>query len=235
MCGRYNIIDSPQVHQLMDIVGVKLSGMRFSSDIPPGSRISIIRETATGRGLADAIWWLLLERDTLKPSRYTSFNTRSDKLHTPRSAGYHPYRKSRCIIPASAFIEGLGDKQTYHKIELDGQAIAFGGLYQEYVNRETGETATGASIITLPPPPQWRDIHPKSMPLMLRLDDVAMINAWLAPDVQDVERFDRLMQPGIHTDQVLTPINKPSRWDAKGEPFRIVASAGKIEPCQRTI
>jgi len=51
MCGRYNIIDSPQVHQLMDIVGVKLSGMRFSSDIPPGSRISIIRETASGASI----------------------------------------------------------------------------------------------------------------------------------------------------------------------------------------
>ncbi len=226
MCGRYNVTDSPEVRRLMKIVGVKLDGMRWSRDISPASRISIVRETADGRGLADAIWWLLLDRDTLKPSKYTSFNTRSDKLNTPRSAGYRPYRQSRCIIPASAFIEGLGDRQTYHKIELDGQAIAFGGLYQEYVNRETGETITGASIITLPPPPEWKAIHPKSMPLILPIENEATLDAWLDPDVQDVERFDWLLQPKIRVDQVLTPIGKPSQWDEKGQPFRISARSG---------
>lgn len=221
MCGRYNVIDSPEVRQLMDSVGVELGNMHWSRDVSPASRISIVRETEQGRELHDAIWWLLLDRDTLKPSKYTSFNTRSDKLNTPRSAGYRSYRQSRCIIPASAFIEGLGDKQTYHKIELDGQAIAFGGLYQEYLNRETGETATGASIITLPPPPQWKAIHPKSMPLLLPTEDVATLDAWLDPDVQDVERFDWLLKPQIRVDQLLTPINKPSQWDEKGDTFRI--------------
>ncbi|MEX1198245.1 MAG: SOS response-associated peptidase family protein [Pseudohongiellaceae bacterium] len=111
MCGRYNLTDSPEVRQLMEVVGVKLDGMRWSRDVSPASTISIVRESEDGRGLADATWWLLLDRDTLKPSKYTSFNTRSDKLNTPRSAGYRPFRQSRCIIPASAFIEGLGDKR----------------------------------------------------------------------------------------------------------------------------
>jgi hypothetical protein len=36
-------------------------------------------------------------------------------------------------------------------IELADQAIAFGGLYKESVNRNTGEIVYSASIITLPP------------------------------------------------------------------------------------
>lgn len=223
MCGRFNVIDSPEVRQLLKILGVTLDGMRFSRDLSPASRISIVRETGEGRELSDALWWLLLDRDTLKPSKYTSFNTRSDKLNTPRSAGYRPFRQSRCIIPASAFIEGLGDKKTYHRIELDGQAIAFGGLYQQYVNRDTGEAEIGASIITLPPPAEWEDIHPKSMPLILP-HDRAVLDDWLDPDVQDVEHFDWLLKPEIRQDQVLTPIGRPSRWDEQGRPFRIPAA-----------
>ncbi|MGM0633635.1 MAG: SOS response-associated peptidase family protein [Pseudomonadota bacterium] len=224
MCGRFNIIDSPEVRRLLRILNVTPEGMHWSGDVSPGSHISMVSENGTGRAIRDATWWLLLDHDTLKPSRYTSFNTRSDRLHTPRSAGYRPYRQSRCIIPASAFIEGLGDRQTYHKIELEGQAIAFGGLYREYVNRETGETATGASIITLPPPAEWKEIHPKSMPLMLPVEDTATLDAWLDPGVQDVERFDALLQPRIAMDQLLTPIDRPSRWNERGRTFRISAS-----------
>ncbi len=155
MCGRFNIIDSPDVRLLMEHLGVDMGGIRFSGD----------------------------------------------------------------HAPASAFIEGLGDKRTYHKIELEGQAIAFGGLYQEYVNRDTGESAIGASIITLPPPPAWKHIHPRSMPLMLPTDNTAVLDAWLDPDVSDVQRFEDLLSPQIRVAQVLTPIGKVSQWNEIGDSF----------------
>lgn len=91
------------------------------------------------------------------------------------------------------------------------------------MNQETGETATGTSIITLPPPPEWKAIHPKSMPLLLPIKDKPTLDAWLDPEIQDVERFDWLLQPQIRVDQVLTPIGRPSQWDEQGEPFRIQA------------
>ena len=99
--------------------------------------MAIIHESRSGlareRRVSQAIWWLFLDRKTLKPDyRYASFNSRSDKLHKLQGISYTPYRESRCIIPASAFVEGLGDKKTYHMIELEGAAIAFGGLYREY-------------------------------------------------------------------------------------------------------
>ena len=175
--------------------------------------------------VSNAIWWLLLDYETLKPNyKYASFNSRSDKLNQKRAAAYKPYREARCLIPASAFVEGLGDKKTYHKIELENSAIAFGGVYKEHLNKETGEVVSSASIITLPPlSPQWDNIHPKSMPLMIDFEDDGLVNKWLDPEFQNVEEFDELLEPKVRKPMKITKIGKPSKWDEIEESFLIVA------------
>ena len=121
MCGRFNLIDSPEIQWLCETLGISLHGHQQSRDIAPGSQIAIIRHDANNeRMVSDAIWWLFLDPATLKPNyKYASFNSRSDKLNNKRGISYKPYRESRCLIPASAFVEGLGDKKTYHMIELE--------------------------------------------------------------------------------------------------------------------
>lgn len=225
MCGRFNVIDSPQVRLLVDILGIELGTLRFNADVAPGALISIVKQTPSGRALVDALWWLMLDPVTLKPNyQYASFNSRWDKLDSKQALAYKPFRESRCIIPASAFIEGLGDRKTYHKIELLDQAIAFGGLCKHYVNERTGESAFSASIITLGPLPQWQAIHPKSMPLMLPAGDKVLIDAWLDPDLRDVSQFQSLLIPRITEPQRITRIGKPSKWDLQGDPRILTAN-----------
>ena len=224
MCGRFQIEKNKKSRKLLDTLDVDAADILFARDKAPGSRISIIRREKDRNVVTQATWWLLIDPATGKPNyKYASFNSRWDKLNTPRSIAYQPYRESRCIIPATAFIEGKGDKKTYHKIELEDQAIAFGGLHRETVDKTTGEVVHSASIITLPPLKEWAAIHPKSMPLMLPVDDEALINRWLAPSFHDVDAFDELLKPAIRVNQVLTPIEKPSQWNAIGEPFTILA------------
>ena len=224
MCGRFNVIDSPEIQWLCATLGISLTARHASRDIAPGGKIAIVHELGGERVVSDAIWWLLLDHQTLKPNyKYASFNSRSDKLHSKRGIAYTPYRQSRCVIPASAFVEGLSDKKTYHKIELEGSAIAFGGLYKQHLNRETGEIVFSASIITLPPlTPQWDEIHPKSMPLMLDFEDAALIARWLDPDNEDVEAFGQLLEPSVGKPMVVTRIDKPSKWNPIADSFMIM-------------
>jgi len=89
MCGRFNLIDSPEVRHLCDLLGVQIPDSCISQDIAPGGQIAIIHESRSGlekeRRVSQAIWWLFLDRKTLKPDyRYVSFNSRSDKLHKPQ-------------------------------------------------------------------------------------------------------------------------------------------------------
>ena len=223
MCGRFNLIDSPEIQWLCKALGISLLPRHENRDIAPGSSIAIVHNVGGGHQVSDAIWWLLLNHETLKPDyKYASFNSRYDKLLQKRSISYLPYRESRCIIPASAFIEGLGDNKTYHKIELQKSAIAFGGLYKEYFKRETGEIVYSASIITLPPlVPQWNEIHPNSMPLMLDFEDEGLVAKWLDPDFKEVEEFEDALVPGAHKDMVISKIGKPSKWNPISDSFII--------------
>lgn len=230
MCGRFNLIDSPQVQLLCAMLGVPVPSTNFRADIAPGAPIAIVLEQVDAQGLKarqvnEAIWWLLLDPKSLAPNyKYASFNSRSDKLDSPRAAAYAPYRESRCIIPASAFVEGLGDKKTYHKIELEESAIAFGGVYKRYLNRETGESVLGASIITLPPLlPQWQHIHPKSLPLMLDMNNKELVDKWLDPTFDHVEEFTEALEPRVNAAMKVTPIDRPSRWNPIADSFLIVA------------
>ena len=229
MCGRFNLIDSPEVQRLCELLGVPMPANHLRSDIAPGANIAIIHGEAgpdgVERRLSEAIWWLLLDPLSGKPNtRYASFNSRSDKLNQPRAAAYSAFRETRCLIPASAFVEGLGDRKTYHKIELEGSAIAFGGVFRRYTNRQTGETVLGASIITLPPlPGEWLNIHPKSLPLMIDYEDAPLVNRWLDPSFDRVEDFESLLKPRMQKTMKVTRIDKPSKWNPVEDSFLIQA------------
>ena len=224
MCGRFNLIDSPEIHWLCETLGIRILSDQLSHDIAPGNKIAIVHVVEGERVVSVATWWLFLDQETLKPNyKYASFNSRSDKLFMKRSISYIPFRESRCIIPASAFVEGLGDKQTYHKVELEGSAIAFGGLCKENIDRETGEIVYSTSIITLPPlVPQWNDIHPKSMPLMLDFEDEALVEKWLDPEFKDIEEFEPLLEPKVQKPMIVTKIDKPSKWNPIEDTFMIL-------------
>lgn len=219
MCGRFQLKPTKKIEKMINALGAQ-GELIFSDDQAPGSKISIIH--GRDRRIDPAIWWLLLDLATGKPNhKYASFNSRWNKLNQPRSIAYQPYRHSRCLIPATAFAEGLGDRKTYHKIKLEDMAIAFGGLYKESVIKDTGEVVRSASIITLPPVDKWRTIHPKSIPLMLDWQDEELMEKWLDPDFQDIKHFQDLIEPRVPFPQIVTPIDKPSSWKPIGDPFRI--------------
>ena len=224
MCGRFNLTDSPEVQWLCKALGIELYDEHASHDIAPGGDIAIVHERAGERVVSTATWWLFLDNKTLKPNyKYTSFNSRSDMLSSKQALAYNPFRESRCLIPASGFVEGLGDKKTYHKIELEDSAIAFGGLFKEYLNKESGEVIYSASIITLPPlSPQWDEIHPKSLPLMIDFEDEDLVSRWLDPSNQNVEQFEALLEPRVLKPMKVTKIDKPSRWNPIEESFMIL-------------
>ncbi len=228
MCGRLNVSDDPFVIELVKQLGIEnpVEKMRFSRFIRATDVVSIVREYQGQRQLDDATWWLLLEKSAqgFKPSKYTSFNTRYDKLDVPRSAGFQAYRQTRCIIPVKGFGETeFKNKKPVHYFDMtaeEGKALALGGLYREWLDRDTGEYRLSCSVITLPPHPKLKHIHSKAMPLILP-QAPEVLDAWLDSDNHDTQQFQALLQPHIPQNLRAQQIDKPSLFNSIAEPFVI--------------
>jgi putative SOS response-associated peptidase YedK len=231
MCGRINVIDSPQLQEICENLEIELwpdkqETGRFKRATNP---ISIVHSDGHQRIMSNAIWWLLLEptETSFKPSTYTSFNTRYDKLDVPRSAGFKAYKETRCIIPVVGFGETefkQGKPLHYHDMTPVSGGLLLGGLYRYWVNKHTGERQMSCSVITLPPHPKLANIHTKASPLMLPFDK-PIIDTWLSPEVTDTKVFDHLLQPHIPTDLVAQQIDKPGKFQPVGASFIIPKDA----------
>lgn len=224
MCGRLNVIDCPEVIDLCGQLGISLKDnmLRTGRFVQAASTISVIVEKEQNRVLLDAIWWLLLEQTPtgFKPSTYTSFNTRYDKLNVPRSAGYSSYRHRRCIIPAKGFgeTERVDGTPVYHDFISD-DAMALGGLYREWIHPITGEIIYSCSVITLPPHPKLMPYHTKASPLILNKSN---FDAWLSPKT-DVMDLDKLLSPFLNMNLRGIEVKKPSQPIPVGKEFLIQA------------
>lgn len=232
MCGRLNVTDNLGVIGLLGVLGIKIEvgqvPLRFERFIRAGSDVSIVRQVAQQRYVANASWWLLqtLDGDSFKPDfKWASFNTRYDKLNKPTSAGYTAFRQSRCVIPVSGFgeTEGKGRDAKYTDFKaVKGEAIALGGLCREWVNSTTGETALSCSVITLPPHEKLMPYHTKASPLMLSQHDNT-IDMWLDPNLKDVTVFADLLKPNIPQRLVGCRIDKPATHKPVAEVFKLEA------------
>ena len=180
--------------------------------------IQIVTEDKNDRYLEDARWWLLLGSDGKPNYKYSTFNSRYDKLFSS-SLTKGAFRTSRCLIPASGFIEGQDKK--YHHITSERGALVMGGIYKQY--QVGDEVLTTASVITCPGNPKMENIHRNSIPLLLDVDDESLIDRWLDPTMTDSEAFRDLLTNKINFNLVATPTVGARNLEPRGEPIFIEA------------
>ena len=216
MCTNFVLIKKNGVAALAERLAVNGDLFVFGDNMKPGSPISIIFSQKGERQVRTATWWLYLKQSEtgLKPdARYFSVNTNHAKL------GKKPeYRKSRCIIPATAFVESQDGKRPHLLEPADGSAIAFGGLYKQWKDRVSGEVVWSASIITLPGHKALENIHRKSTPLWLP-DDA--FDDWLDDGIVETGCFERLLVPALRTQLVATPVDKVVSKNSVGGNFLV--------------
>ena len=217
MCGRYNLIESPEIDELLTGLGIEAKA-QTRVNIAPGAWGQIVFDTGQQRVLQDALWSLLIERKPdgsgYRPSpKYSTFNARAGSL------GSSPLWKrrfptQRAIVPASAFHEWTGPKghKQCHNIRPAEGAIAFAGLYERWDFQ--GEIVPSFTIITLPPHPRFNHIHPKSIPLMLQPDEWDL---WLDPAVTQLEPFQHLLKTRIAEPLVVEPVRSPQSLEMTGQ------------------
>jgi len=223
MCGRLNAIFDSEVRGLYTSLQInKIIDRPIDSRFQSAAKeVSIVRNIGQQRRVENATWWLLLDQTEtgFKPSKFTSFNTRYDKLNTPNSAGFQAYKNSRCILTVKGFgeTEFINKKPVhYYDMQAEKGGLLLGGLYKEWRHNITGEIKLSCSVITLPPHSKLKHIHSKAMPLILPQDQ-NLINAWLDPAFNDTTQFEPLLNPHIPTNLIAQQIDKPAHYNAFGK------------------
>lgn len=141
--------------------------------------------------------------------RYKTFNARSESIDTKPSFS-SSFKAMRCIIPLRGFFEWqhVGKKKfPWYIYHADNEILSVAGLYDEWVESNTGEIFTTFSIVTTDANNLMSEIHNsgKRMPAILDKDsELKWIDLSLSPD--DIKRLLKPSPENILKAHTISPL-----------------------------
>ncbi|MBB6732682.1 SOS response-associated peptidase [Cohnella zeiphila] len=194
MCGRYTItISLDELMTLYEIGESSVSPMLPRYNIAPTQLVPAIINDGQRNKLGELRWGLIPSWSKDGKGGFKMINARAETI------GEKPAFKSllsrkRCIIPADGFYEWKksgSDKQPYRIVPRDGGLFSFAGLYDTWVNPDSGDRLSTCTIITTKPNELMEDIHDR-MPVILTRDNT---DVWLDKGNQDKDLLLSLLRP----------------------------------------
>lgn len=190
MCGRY-FLNDPMEAIAGQFGAEPLTTFPACYNLAPGAAVPVLIATPDGRIITLHQWGLVpsWSKDPTVGARMA--NARAETVaDKPSFRG--PFRRSRCIIPASGFYEWQarpgGAKQPYCIRAADGAVLALAGLRSRWEGPDGClDTCT---IVTTTANAVLAPIHDR-MPVILAVQDQA---AWLDPDTSPA-RLKALLRP----------------------------------------
>jgi putative SOS response-associated peptidase YedK len=200
MCGRFVSSSPPdELAKYFDVEAVAESVLEPSYNVAPSQDVYVVVETGGLRRL-DTFHWGLVPFWAKDPSTGNKMiNARVESI-AEKSAYRRSFQKRRCIIPADGFYEwkkvpGQKAKQPYFIHRVDGEPMAFAGLWEIWRTPEdterTSDPLRSCTIITGKPNEKIAEIHDR-MPVML---PPSAWEAWLDPENGDLEALGKLLVP----------------------------------------
>ena len=201
MCGRFNVIDSPGLQQLLHDLGIHLS-LPQRLNVAPTEQVALVRQTGQGPVVDSARWWLTPSWAKEVSQAYSMFNARCETLSkSPAFRG--PFRHQRGLVPMSSFIEWRtedGVKQPW-LITNELQALAVAALWDVW---EGGESPLlSCTLVTTAAAPTFRPWHAR-MPVFLAPEECAR---WLDNE-QAIAPDDPIFRDALKSNLLLMPLSR---------------------------
>jgi putative SOS response-associated peptidase YedK len=201
MCGRFNVIDSPGLQDLLRDLGIDLS-LPSRINVAPTEEVALVRDADGARRLDEARWWLTPSWADEVGQKYSMFNARSETL-AKSPAFREPFKRQRGIVPMSSFIEWRqegGVKQPWLVSNVQG-ALAVAALWDVW---EKGDAPLlSCTLVTTAAAEPFLPWH-KRMPVLLAADEW---EHWLDND-QRIAADDPLFRGELKYSLQLTPLSR---------------------------
>ena len=219
MCGRFNVIDSPGLQQLLTDLGIHLK-LPSRPNIAPTEAVALVRASAEGNQLDAARWWLTPSWAPAVDQKYSMFNARSETLSSS-PAFKTPFKRQRGIVPISSFIEWRqenGIKQPWC-ISNEQGAFAVAALWDVWDG--DGSQLLSCTLVTTAAAEAFAPWHNR-MPVVLSGDERAR---WL-DNSQPVAANDPLFCSELKSDWLLQPLSREVS-NSRNKSLDLLRGAGK--------
>ncbi|MEZ5428358.1 MAG: SOS response-associated peptidase [Pyrinomonadaceae bacterium] len=214
MCGRF--IQKAKPEQIQSEFNVEISpdqSFEPRYNITPSQMIGAVRETEGARQYARLKWGLIphWSKDDSFASKLV--NARAETL-AEKPSFREAYRKRRCLIPADGYYEWKATdhgKQPFYFHLKDRDLFGFAGLWEEWLDRDSGEVVETCAIITTEANRLVRPVHAR-MPVIIGPGDY---EKWLdAGGKTDPAELDRMLSSEINEElesyAVSPSVNNPA-------------------------
>jgi putative SOS response-associated peptidase YedK len=222
MCGRFNVIDSPGLRQLLQDLGISLS-LPPAVNVAPTEQVALVRQGESGPALYSARWWLTPFWAKEVSQAYSMFNARCETLaKSPAFRG--PFRHQRGLVPMSSFIEWRledGVKQPW-LITNEQQALAAAALWDVW---EGGAAPLlSCTLVTTAAAPAFRSWHER-MPVFLSPDEC---QRWLDNE-QAIAPDDAIFRSELKSNLLLMPLSRAVSNARNKDPAAMHGIGGTVE------
>lgn len=194
MCGRYGVVSSiPEIQTRFEVSLTEGKQFERNYNISPGDFAPVITQDNPDKlqlfrfGLmpfwAKKPMYLFNARSEGDFNKENARDYQGEKGIVHKPAFRKPIRTQRCLIPANYFVEGTTkeklDKPHVVYINNLENLFSFAGIWDTWINQNTGELIQSFSIITTTPNPLLAKIPHHRSPVILNSKDE---KRWISRD-----------------------------------------------------
>jgi len=195
MCGRFTNRAKPeQIKQEFKVGAKNLNLFQPRYNIAPAQMIDVVFEPESERILSQLKWGLVPSWSKDASTSKGLINARAETL-TEKPFFREAFKSHRCIIPASGFYEwqkkGTGAKQPYYFYLNDKEVFGLAGLWENWIDKTTGEELETCTIITTEANEVLKPVHER-MPVILKAESY---DEWLDAKEKNTEKLQKLLVP----------------------------------------
>jgi putative SOS response-associated peptidase YedK len=195
MCGRFtNKAKKEEIEREFKIGRLNKVSFEPRYNIAPAQLIDAVLESDAGRVLTGLKWGLIPRWAKDDSFASKTINARAETL-AEKASFRDAFKSRRCIIPASGFYEwakkGANAKQPFYFYLTEKDVFGFAGLYEEWLDKESGELVETCTIITTEANEVLEPVHDR-MPVILKAEDYDL---WLDEKEKNPERLQNLLVP----------------------------------------
>lgn len=219
MCGRYTVISKLKIieKEFQADISEIIDRFTINPNVSPGDEALVIANDRPNTfqlfRFGFTPYWAKKKMYVINARSEGDHNKENDSRYTgAKGIIYKPmFRKSirskRCIIIADAFVEGT-TKEKLNKPYLiykrdKNRPFAMAGIWDEWIDKKTGEIIRGFAIITTAPTPLLQQIPHHRCPLTLSKENQ---QKWLDNSLE-LNQITEMLQPFDDTDFNAYPIS----------------------------